>query len=147
MDQQRRVSLEPLTEELSSMWSAFMGRNVEVALKDDASVGIVDHQAGTSFEFPQLSGGEKTALLIFTQIMLSKYFSNADFMLIDEPLEHLDARNRWALIRFLVDSTRAGYPKQLVVTTIEEPLIREYLDEANVSVSILSKENAVLQSS
>ena len=140
MDQQRRVLLEPLTQELSLMWSAFMGRDMDVVLKDDASVEVLDRQMGAELDFPQLSGGEKTALLIFTQIMLSKYFSNADFMLIDEPLEHLDARNRWALIRFLVDSTRAGYPKQLVVTTIEEPLIREYLDEKNVRVSLLSKE-------
>jgi exonuclease SbcC len=145
MDEQRRVLLEPLTQELSFMWSAFMGKNVEVVLKDDASVGILDHRTGTSLGFPQLSGGEKTALLIFTQIMLSKYFSNADFMLIDEPLEHLDARNRWALIKFLVDSCRAGYPRQLIVTTIEEPLIREYLHDAQVTVRVLSQENSAVQ--
>lgn len=138
--------LKPLTEELSAMWSAFLGIDVEVSLKDNAQIMMVDKQSGRSLEFPQLSGGEKTALLIFTQILLCKYFSRTDFMLLDEPLEHLDAINRWALIKFLVDTTKRGYPKQLIVSTIEEPLIREYLDDKNIRINMLSKEHSVLQS-
>ena len=69
-----------------------------------------------------------------------KYFSNADFMLLDEPLEHLDSKNRWALIKFLVDTTKRGYPKQLIVTTFEETLIREYLDDSDIKINILSKD-------
>lgn len=143
--EQRKTLLEPLTEELSVMWSAFLGMDVGVELKDDAQIMMVDKQSGTSLEFPQLSGGEKTALLIFTQILLCKYFSNTDFMLLDEPLEHLDARNRWALIKFLVDTTKRGYPKQLIVTTIEETLIREYLEDAEIKISILSREHPMIE--
>ena len=143
--EQRKTLLEPLTEELSAMWGAFLGIDVGVELKDDAQIMMVDKQSGTSLEFPQLSGGEKTALLIFTQILLCKYFSNTDFMLLDEPLEHLDARNRWALIKFLVDTTKRGYPKQLIVTTIEETLIREYLDDAEIKINILSREHPMIE--
>lgn len=143
--EQRKTLLEPLTQELSAMWGAFLGIDVGVELKDDAQIMMVDKQSGTSLEFPQLSGGEKTALLIFTQILLCKYFSNTDFMLLDEPLEHLDSRNRWALIKFLVDTTKRGYPKQLIVTTIEETLIREYLDDTEIKISILSREHPMIE--
>jgi len=146
--EQRTTLLEPLTGELSTVWSAFLGVQVEVSLRDDAQILILDKRRKASLEFPQLSGGEKTALLIFTQVLLCKYFSSADFMMIDEPLEHLDARNRWALIKYLVDTTRVDGPKQLkqlIVTTIEEPLIREYLGHEGVTTTLLSREHAVIE--
>ena len=40
---------------------------------------------------------------------------------------------------FLVDTTKSGYPRQLIVTTIEEMLIREYLDDTEIAISVLSK--------
>ena len=64
--EQRKTLLEPLTEELFVMWSAFLDMDVGVELKDDAQIMMIDKQSGTNLEFPQLSGGEKTALLIFT---------------------------------------------------------------------------------
>ncbi len=145
LSEQRKKLLEPLTAKLSSMWSAFLGMKVSVELKEDAQIAMTDMQTGNILEFPQMSGGEKTALLIFTQIVLSKYFSNADIMLLDEPLEHLDAKNRWALIKFLVDTTKQGYPKQLIVTTFEETLLREYIDDSDIKISILSKEYPITE--
>ena len=145
--EQRGRLLEPLTEELSTVWSTFLGVELDVSLKkDDAQILISDKSRKADLEFPQLSGGEKTALLIFTQVLLCKYFSSADFMMIDEPLEHLDARNKWALMRYLVDTTSSAYPKQLILTTIEEPLVREYSDHEGVSTSLLSKGQAMLVS-
>lgn len=132
--EQRRIMLTPLTEELSKMWSRFLGRSVNVEMGDKFELRIIDKKYEKPFEFPQLSGGEKTALLILTQIVLCKYFSDSDFMLIDEPLEHLDSRNRWALINFLVQSCKKGFPEQLVVTTIEESFLREYLSDPSVQV-------------
>lgn len=132
--EQRRIMLNPLTEELSKMWSRFLGRSVNVEMGNKFELRIIDKKYEKPFEFPQLSGGEKTALLILTQIVLCKYFSDSDFMLIDEPLEHLDSRNRWALINFLVQSCKKGFPEQLVVTTIEESFLREYLSDPSVQV-------------
>jgi DNA repair exonuclease SbcCD ATPase subunit len=139
---QRSALLGPLTEELSGLWSTFVSGDVAVSLRTDAQIVVEDKSRNASLEFPQLSGGEKTALLIFTQMLLCKYFSNSDFMMIDEPLEHLDPRNRWALLRYLVDTMDSGYLSQLIVTTIEEPLIREYLDDEAVTVEVLSKERS-----
>ncbi len=58
-------------------------------------------------------------------------------MLIDEPLEHLDSTDQWSLINFLVQSCKRGFPKQLVITTIEEPFLRECLDDSDVQVTSL----------
>lgn len=138
VDEQRRIQLGPLTEELSVIWSAFMGMDVEVSLDKDAQITVTNAQTKSRLVFPQLSGGEKTALLIFTQILLCKHFSDANFMMLDEPLEHLDARNRWSLVRFLVDTTKRGFPKQLIVTTVEETLLREYFDDTQVTVNLIS---------
>jgi len=140
--EQRNALLGPLTLELSALWSAFLSTDVAVSLRSDAQIVIEDKFRNASLEFPQLSGGEKTALLIFTQMLLCKYFSNSDFMMIDEPLEHLDSKNRWALMRYLVDTMSLGYLKQLIVTTIEEPLVREYLDDRVVTVELLSRERS-----
>lgn len=136
---QRKAQLEPLTQDLSATWSNFLGIGVGVELKEDAQLVVVESDKKRSYEFPQLSGGEKTALLIITQVSLCKHFSDANFMLLDEPLEHLDAKNRWSLIRFLVDTTRQGYPRQLIVTTVEESILREYLDESDVKINVLSR--------
>jgi DNA repair exonuclease SbcCD ATPase subunit len=55
-------------------------------------------------------------------------FSNVDFLTIDEPLEHLDTRNRRSIINFLVASSTNGLISQTIVTTFEESLVRKYLD-------------------
>lgn len=132
--EQRKIMLSPLTQELSKMWTRFLNRPVKVEMGDNLELKIVDKQYVEPFKFPQLSGGEKTALLILTQILLCKHFSESDFMLIDEPLEHLDSRNRWSLINFLVESCKHNFPGQLIVTTIEESFLREYLGDPSVQV-------------
>lgn len=131
------TSLSPMTKELSKMWGRFLGSPVNIELGDNLELRIHDERYDVPFEFPQLSGGEKTALLILTQILFCEQFSGSDFMLIDEPLEHLDSRNQWSLINFLVQSCKRGFPKQLVITTIEEPSLREYLDDPDVQVTSL----------
>lgn len=134
---QRSIMLAPLMDELSTMWSRFMNAPVKVQMGDRCELSIVDDRYHAPFKFPQLSGGEKTALLILTHILLCKHFSDSDFMLLDEPLEHLDSRNRWALVNFLVQSCKRSAPEQLIVTTIEEPYTREYLDDPIVTVTRL----------
>ena len=117
--------------------SQFMNTAVEVEMGDKCELSIIDKRYHAPFKFPQLSGGEKTALLILTHMLLCKHFSDSDFMLLDEPLEHLDARNRWALVNYLIQSCKRGAPEQLVVTTIEEPYIREYMEDPLVKVTRL----------
>lgn len=131
------TSLSPITKELSNMWGRFLSSPVNIELGDNLELKIHNERYNVPFEFPQLSGGEKTALLILTQVLLCEKFSGSDFMLIDEPLEHLDSRNQWSLINFLIQSCKRGFPKQLVITTIEEPVLREYIDAPDVQVTSL----------
>lgn len=137
--EQRNKMLAPLTEELSKMWSTFMSTPVQVELGEKFELNIVDNRYHAPFKFSQLSGGEKTALLILTHVLLCKYFSDSDFMLLDEPLEHLDSKNRWALINYLVQSCDKGFPEQLIITTIEEPYVREYIGSPSVQVTRLGQ--------
>ena len=134
LTQQRNSMLAPLTQELSRLWSNYMNTEVKIELGSKFELNIIDPRFSRPFTFSQLSGGEKTALLILTHVLLCKYFSDSDFMLLDEPLEHLDSRNRWALINFLVQSCTRGFPDQLIITTIEEPYVREYLGSESVQV-------------
>jgi len=132
--EQRNRMLAPLTDELSRMWSNFMGTSVQVELGNKFDLNIIDGRYQEPFRFSQLSGGERTALLILTHVLLCKYFSDSDFMLLDEPLEHLDSKNRWALINYLVQSCNKGFPEQLIITTIEESYVREYVGSPSVQV-------------
>jgi exonuclease SbcC len=137
LTKQRSVMIAPLMKELSTMWSSFMNNPIEVEMGEKCELNIIDKRYHLPFKFPQLSGGEKTALLILTHILLCKNFSDVDFMLLDEPLEHLDSRNRWSLVNFLIQSCTRGVPEQLIITTIEEPFIREYMDNPIVKVTKL----------
>lgn len=91
------------------------------------------------YPFQSLSAGEKTALLIVTRTMLSSLFSkDVDFLLLDEPLEHLDSRNRHSLLQFLVDALKERLVRQLIVTTTEYSLLRKFIDYQDVRIITLS---------
>lgn len=137
LTEQRTAVLDPLMAELSRELSRFLDMDVAARLTEDAQLAILHKETGREFDFRQLSGGEKTALLVFTQMFLCKYFSNADFILLDEPLEHLDPDNRRGLIDFLVASGQGGYPKQLIVTTFEETLVRQHFDARKTKITYL----------
>jgi len=141
--EQRTSSLTPLTDELSIVWSRFLGRDVVAGFNDRMQLTVKDMNHYEPFQFQQLSGGEKTALLVLTQTALCRHFSNTDFMLVDEPLEHLDAVNRWALVDYLVEICQKELPRQLIVTTIEESYLREYLNNENVTVTPLSVASSI----
>jgi DNA repair exonuclease SbcCD ATPase subunit len=85
----------------------------------------------------QLSGGEKTALLIQLHTIMAHHFSQSDFLMIDEPLEHLDPVNRRSLIRFLVDAFHHQIFGQAIIATFEESLIRKYQSNEGVNIVLV----------
>ncbi len=89
------------------------------------------------YDFDMLSGGERTALYILTRILLNNLISKSNFLLIDEPFEHLDSMNRKYLRDFLNDSIEKGYISQLIVTTYEETLTRTFLDRTDSNLFYL----------
>jgi DNA repair exonuclease SbcCD ATPase subunit len=131
---QRNVDMEAIYAEVAQVWGSFMGREGwRVQLGNDG-MPVLEDETGRRFDLSQFSGGEKTALLVILHTIIARYFSRSDFLLIDEPLEHLDPVNRRSLVRFLTSAYHREAFKQVIVTTFEESLIRKYLSEEGVSV-------------
>ncbi|HUK30649.1 MAG TPA: hypothetical protein VLV89_06010, partial [Candidatus Acidoferrum sp.] len=132
----RDVGLQPFYAALSSLWKRCRpDYSGEVLLDQNAVLKLrLPH---TEVKYSHLSGGEKTVLLILARVLLCSMFSQMDFLMIDEPLEHLDIRNRRSTLNFLVAATRTGLIKQAVVTTFEETLVRKYLDSDAVTTHYL----------
>jgi len=136
--QQRDEGIKPLYLALADLWKRWRPEH-EWTIKFDTDGRVELESPNTSLRFSQLSGGEKTVLLILSRVLMLGFLSKMDFLMIDEPLEHLDLRNRRAVLNFLVASTRCGLVQQAVVTTFEESLIRKYLDGQDTNTIYLSR--------
>jgi ATPase subunit of ABC transporter with duplicated ATPase domains len=120
--------------QIARVWGAFLGQdNWHIQLNNEGNPVMQDGQ-GHQFDMSQFSGGEKTALLVMLHTNIAHHFSQSDFLLIDEPLEHLDAVNRRSLIRFLVGAYRRRSFQQAIIATFEESLIRKYMSEEGINV-------------
>lgn len=134
---QRNLDLKCIYKQIAQLWGAFIGDNEWQVELDAKGMITLQNDMGRQFDLHQLSGGEKTALLIMLHTIIAHNFSHSDFLMVDEPLEHLDPVNRRSLIRFLVQSYRRGMFRQAIVATFEESLIRKYLSEDGVKVVII----------
>lgn len=131
---QRNIDLEAIYDRLARVWGAFAGHQAWRIELDGQGMPSLEDQAGRQFDLSQFSGGEKSALLVMLHILIARHFAKIDFMLIDEPLEHLDPVNRRSLIRFLVGAYRQDTFRQAIVATFEESLIRKYMSEEGINV-------------
>ena len=90
---------------------------------------------GINYSFAHLSGGEKTAILVITRTVLGKLISDEiGFLLLDEPLEHLDSKNRRSLLQFLVDAHKNRMVGQLIISTVEESLLTKFIEVEDVNL-------------
>jgi len=125
---------EKLYKYISDVWSNFKGEKGWTVKLDSFAVPVPQLES-EEYQFPLLSGGEKTALLVVTRTMLSRLLAkDVGFLLLDEPLEHLDARNRHSLLQFLVDAYTEKIVDQLIVTTTESSLLRKFIDNEKVKI-------------
>ena len=134
---QRNQDLQNIYKQIAQLWGAFIGDDAWQVAMDAKGMITLQNEMGRQFDLQQLSGGEKTALLIMLHTIIAHHFSRSDFLMIDEPLEHLDPVNRRSLMRFLVQCYRRDIFKQAIVATFEESLIRKYLSEDGVNVVII----------
>jgi DNA repair exonuclease SbcCD ATPase subunit len=135
---QRDEGIKPLYLALADLWKRWRPDD-DWTITFDTEGRIELGSRDTNLKFSQLSGGEKTVLLILSRVLMLGLLSQMDFLMIDEPLEHLDLRNRRAVLNFLVASTRCGLVKQAVVTTFEESLVRKYLEGQDTNTVYLSR--------
>lgn len=131
---QRNVDMQAIYAQIAQVWEAFLGRKGWRLQLDSGGMPLLEDDQGRQFDLSQFSGGEKTALLVILHTIIARHFSRSDFLLMDEPLEHLDPVNRRSLIRFLVSAYHRNAFNQVIVTTFEESLIRKYIGAEGVSV-------------
>lgn len=130
VDEQQKTNVSVIQSALSRLWGKFKGSKERVEFLPDGEMFLLRN--GNRLAFQQLSGGEKTALLVLSHAIAARALSNLDFLLVDEPLEHLDLENRRSLLNFLVQSVSRKFVPQMIVSTFEESLTRKYLQEASV---------------
>lgn len=138
LQSQQNRDMHLIYKQIANLWSSFRedegwdieynSKGLPVIKKDNENIKL---------DLRQLSGGEKTALLIMVHTILAHHFSKSDFLMIDEPLEHLDPVNRRSLIKFLVDAYNHQIFGQAIIATFEESLIRKYQSNEGVNIILV----------
>lgn len=129
---QRDEDMKSIYSQISSLWGGFALNNEWQMQLDDSGMPTLQNGEGRNFDLSQFSGGEKTALLVILHTVIARHFSKSDFLLIDEPLEHLDPVNRRSLLRYLTNAYKNKAFEQIIITTFEESLTRKYINESGV---------------
>lgn len=123
----RSTYLQPLFKKLSETWGGFVPfENAQVILSESGDFIIKSN--GHELGFEHLSGGEKTVLILLSRLLLTRRLTKLGFILVDEPLEHLDVVCRRSIVKFLRDYCEYEKDFQIVVSTYEENLIRDDIE-------------------
>lgn len=121
-----REQIEPLVAEVGRRWKLIFGAE---GLRLSPQ-GEVTRQVGTRIlPFRSLSGGEKVWALLLTRLLVTGASTNAPFVWLDEPLEHLDPRLRRVVAGTLARASLTGGLRQVVVTTYESELARQLMED------------------
>jgi len=64
--------------------------------------------SGRVVPYSEWSGSERTIVQVIVRLLAAQMISKCDFLLFDEPLEHLDPRNRRALASLLVSVSKTS---------------------------------------
>ena len=116
-----RVSsqLDPFLDAIHSGWRQFFTDRGELTLSSSGALELIDAE-GNITPFEGFSGGEKVLAVLAARLVYVAAATNVTTMWIDEPLEHLDLRNRQRSARLLA-TVAANDPRlsQIVVTTYE----------------------------
>ena len=96
--------------------SALLQMIQDIALKDNLAVSYVPQIIEN---FGTLSGGQR-----FNKALTSAIASNPDILLLDEPSNHLDLRNRKSLMRMI-----QNFPGTLVFASHDVELLRNCVDK------------------
>ena len=90
--------------------------------------------AGRSLDLAQLSGGERAAFLALLHAQLGHRFGQGRFLLLDEPLEHLDAENGRRMLQHLLRACADGLLSQIVLATVEADVVEAVLQTGDAHV-------------
>jgi recombinational DNA repair ATPase RecF len=113
--------IDPLAAEVGHRWKRVFGERGTLRLRHDGHLVLV--RGIHEIPFSQFSSGEKVVALLATRLLVLSASTRASFLWLDEPLEHLDPKNR-RLIASLM-TTAGKHARQILVTTYEEALARK----------------------
>ncbi|HZU07953.1 MAG TPA: AAA family ATPase [Chloroflexota bacterium] len=134
--QLRAGALAQAYEAVGHAWEQFSGWT-EVQLEPQPKGQLAVRRGGRRFELAQLSGGERAAFLVLLHAHLARQFGPGGFLLLDEPLEHLDAANGRRLLQHLARACADGLLPQVVVATVEAELVRAALEPGAAQLLVL----------
>jgi hypothetical protein len=112
--------IDPLVAEVSHRWKRVFGERGELRLRSDGHLVLV--RGVHEIPFAQFSSGEKVVALLATRLLVLGASTRASFLWLDEPLEHLDPRNRRITASLM--GAAGTHVRQVLVTTYEEALAR-----------------------
>jgi DNA repair exonuclease SbcCD ATPase subunit len=113
----------PLSQELGRQWKRFRPKAPwNLVIGQDGCLAI--EMLGETRPHSVLSAGEKTVAIVLLKVALAVAFTSASFMVLDEPLEHLDPRTRRVLISSLQHAVEHHVVDQIIVSTYEEVIVR-----------------------
>lgn len=125
--------LKPLIIEMANIWNdIFPDDSREISIDTDFSPFL--KYGKNQIKYDLLSSGEKILLLVILKTLMIKYFSSIPYLILDEPIEHLDEENRSLIIEYLVKIIQDGLIEQLIITTYEESIVRKFLDYEKVNI-------------
>lgn len=114
--------IDPLARELHKRWEQLWPSPTDLRLETDGQLSL--RHGEETIGFRHFSGGEKTIAIVMLRMLALQMLTRAGFLLLDEPLEHLDPRNRRMLAKLLVRASGPGPLDQVIVTTYEESVAR-----------------------
>ena len=122
--------IAPLATALSKRWLEIWPTRPTVTL-DTTTGEVFGDYAGVRLDVSALSGGERTVASLLLRLLALQAASQCPVLLLDEPLEHLDPRNRRLLAGVLVAAGASeAPPRQILVTTYEESVTRRLRGDA-----------------
>lgn len=118
----RAERIAPLTAEVEKRWPDLWAGD---ALSMDGSGRLALSTAGGTVAFSEFSGGQRTIAHVLVRLLTLQMATTCPFLVLDEPLEHLDSTHRRSLAALLVKASQRETPlRQVVVTTYEETVTR-----------------------
>jgi DNA repair exonuclease SbcCD ATPase subunit len=119
--------IDPLAAEVSHRWKRVFGLRGSLRLRPDGHLVLV--RGVHEIPFSQFSSGEKVVALLATRLLVLGASTRASFLWLDEPLEHLDPRNRRITASLM--GAAGQHVRQILVTTYEEALARRLASAAS----------------
>lgn len=128
--------IRPLAAELEKR-SAQIGSASMLTM--DGTGALAMEESGYVVPYSGFSGGQRTLAQLVVRLLALQMATRSPFLILDEPLEHLDPRNRRALATLLGQVTRGSARlRQVIVTTYEESVTRR-LSSGPVESSTVDK--------